>query len=770
MTRKRLGIFGASDESFELLRLLAGNPEVEIVRLWHADRAEALERARRLGAEVESAVAPILSDELESFAGTGDLHAIVDAGVESGGASFADQWREAHPGEESLPCQVLTPLTARLLFGYGVAARDRKTELLQALTEVVDSVDLTVDADALFRRMLEIAMGVTGADGGSLMLLDEERRELRIRVAVGVEPELWPKIRVHLGEGIAGRVAADARPLLVAGKADRRSFHIVRERFDVESAVCVPLVHEGRVLGVLNLHHKSRQEAFGEEDLEFAEQLAHRGSQIIARAQAHEALRHQAARYEAVREVRAILARRDPLLQRLHALCTCVAARAGHGIATVYLHDPDEGELRLAATSLEGGGFGGEYRVVPGEGIDGRVAEKRRPAFLRGADGSVEYVALPLLAGERLVGVLSVQAGGEAPRGRAAEEMLLEMGAAVAEAVAQADREARMAARATRMSAINETGIRMLSSAEIGEVTRLATSSACMILEADHAVLRLQDRETGRYVIRSYYGAADGPLQERLFRLDKRVSVDVIRRRTAALVRDVETSAALAEHGPDFRSLMAAPLKREGRVVGTLAVYDKVATDRFYAGRFNDDDLQVFARLVGYVERAVANAAFQAQAREHRNFDEETGLPNTSYLSQRLREETARAAGREAALALATCCIENLEELRRRANPVHAHRVVLRVMEALRAHLRDFDVLGRVRPDLFAALLPEPGPAPSERVFALARATADAISKDERLNEPVRVELAFGYAIYPNDGDDPRVLLERAGSPRIRMV
>ena len=68
---------------------------------------------------------------------------------------------------------------------------------------------LTIDAAALFPRLLETAVGVTGAEGGSLMLLDEATRELRVRVATDVEQELWPKIRVPLGEGIAGRVAAE---------------------------------------------------------------------------------------------------------------------------------------------------------------------------------------------------------------------------------------------------------------------------------------------------------------------------------------------------------------------------------------------------------------------------------------------------------------------------------------------------------------------------------------------------------------------------------
>jgi len=66
--------------------------------------------------------------------------------------------------------------------------------------------------------------------------------------------------------------------------------------------------------------------------------------------------------------------------------------------------------------------------------------------------------------------------------------------------------------------------------------------------------------------------------------------------------------AALRDFGSDARSAMAAPLKRDGRVIGTLAVYDKVASDRFYVGHFGDEDLQLFGKFVSYLERAVAEA------------------------------------------------------------------------------------------------------------------------------------------------------------------
>jgi diguanylate cyclase (GGDEF)-like protein len=291
-----------------------------------------------------------------------------------------------------------------------------------------------------------------------------------------------------------------------------------------------------------------------------------------------------------------------------------------------------------------------------------------------------------------------------------------------------------------------------------------------MVLEADHAILRLQDSETGRYVIRSYFGSADGYEQEKLFRLDKRVSVDVIKRRGSLLVREIAEDAAFRDLDSGVCSVIAAPLKREGRVIGTLSIYDKIATDRFTTGSFSDSDLQIFTKFISYLERAVANALFYAHARQFRNFDEDTGLPNASYIGKRIHEEVVRAENRESGLALAVCRIENLTEIEQTINPARAKKVAQRTVDALRAHLRDFDVLGRTDENEFTVLMPEPGFAAGERVFALARAVADDISKDDSLNETIRVSLGFGYAVYPSEGADCDSLLECAKTPRIRMI
>jgi diguanylate cyclase (GGDEF)-like protein len=758
--RRRLGIWGATEESLRLLRLLAANPDVDVERIYDADIPAALERARGLGTEVSHRIAPILVDDVNAFFAEQDFDAIVD--------SEGDFSRHAPAGPRSA-LQVVTPLTARLLWGYGVPPRDRKAELLQALHEVVESVDLTVEADELFERMLEIAVGVTGAEGGSLMLLDSEDQVLRMRVAQGVEPELWPKIRVALGQGISGRVAAEGRPIHLRGRADRRNYDLMRERVDVESALCVPLIHAGKVLGVLNVHHATHADVFSDEDLDFMEQLARLDAQIIARAQEHESLRSQAARYDAVREVQRVLRGPALLSDRLQEFCRFMADRAGQGIVHLYLKEAD-GSLRLAATSLAGGGFGGEYRLEPGAGIDGDAIRQQRPSLLRHEDGRLGYAALPLLAGSQLVGLLSIQAGSQVEQSHGLLESWQEIAAAAAETIARTNREARLATRAERINAINETSIRMLSCTEPNEVARLATSSASMILEADHAILRLQDPKTRRYSIRSYFGSADGPAQESLFRLDKAVTVDAIRRRAPHLIQDASLDPNLGEFCDEMRSVLTAPIKRSGEVIGSVSVYDKVALDRFFASRFDDEDLQVFGRLVAYVERALDHALSHRENQQHRNFDEATGLPNESYLDKRLREEISRAAGRENALALCVCRLENRDELVAEAGLAHVNRVVSCLAESMRTHLRDFDVLARIDQDEFAVLMPEPGRTPGERVFELARAVADAVSKDEALNQPVRVGLAFGYGVHPADGADEAALLAHARKPRIRMV
>jgi len=133
--RRRIGIYGASDESLRLVELLTSNPDVEIARVYHPVRGEALAIARAVDPALPSELDALLGDDADAFAADASLDAVIDG---LGEPHFAAH----HPAATARGLQIVSPLTARLLWGYGVPSRDRKAELLQALSEVVMSATI----------------------------------------------------------------------------------------------------------------------------------------------------------------------------------------------------------------------------------------------------------------------------------------------------------------------------------------------------------------------------------------------------------------------------------------------------------------------------------------------------------------------------------------------------------------------------------------------------------------------------------------------------
>lgn len=755
--RRRVGIYCASDEALSLIPFLAENPELELVYVYDPDADSVFNRL----AQFEPGTAALLEQTLTHDAHAFDLPGIVDTVIDgSPDAAFA-----ANPPTQDI--QVVTPLTARVLWGGSVPAPNPKTELLQALHEVLQSYTLAMDTDELFTRMLEIALRETGAEQGSLMLLDETDETLRVCVAAGIEPELWPKIRVALGDGIAGRVAREGRPLRLRGKADRARFQIVRERLDVESALCVPLFHDDRVIGVLNLHHRSRADAFDETHFQFAQDLARVDAQIIVRAQEQDRVRRQAARYTAAREVQRIMATEAPLPDRLRALCDFVAEEAGHGITHLYLHDPDDDALHLAATSLAPPTQVGDACVRMGSGIDGRAAETGEPIILRGDDGALAYAALPLATRGVLTGLLSVQVG-DSDRAPLTDERISEICNEAAHEISRAERDIRLQERARKVAAIHDEGLKIVVASTLDQRLQRAATAAARVLEANHVVVR-QSEDASRFTIRAYCGAAVDAQRDALFALDRDVTGTTLRADAPLLVRAPETHEFLSAHDVPGGSLLAAPLHCGSALVGSIAIYGKRPLASMRSRRFGGEDLVVFGTLVSMVERALRHAPGAGEPAIPTHFDRETKLPNSYYLEQRLVQEVSRSHAGNDSLTIVVVTIEDIEALTKQ-NPAFTQRIIERTVASLRSRSRGFDVVGRLSHGEFALLLPEPGPAPSERVAELARAVADDVTKDQNPNDPLRISLAFGYATQPLDGSDAHALLARARKKRIEMV
>ncbi len=750
VVRKRLVIAGHSREGLELVPLLEANPAVEVCAIVVEDPAA----ARAVLEEIDPAIAQHLAGritvEVERALALPGLAAVIDAGA-------PPRLRERLVAARGVP--VTTPALARMLYAFGPADAFSKPDLLAALREIMDSADLTRDRRSVLDLVLQVAVTATGADRGSLMLWDEHARVLRVAVALGIEEELIAKIRVRAGEGIAGRAFAAERAVLLNGKADHTRWQIVRERDDVESAISAPLVHQERVLGVLNLSHARHQNQFTEEDLAFVEELARLDARIIARAEELHGILRESASLRVEAQLRRVLARPEPLSARLAAACQLLADGLRGGVARLWLRDGAEsgddgareaGEgagigLSLQASSTRLDPLGGRERLAPGQGLPGRAAAERRALWLggRGADTDLCHSALPLLAGEDLLGALEVSGSGD----RAGEltGRLESAATALAEELASQLRTARLEREARRNERLGAAAAALAGCEDARTLWDLAASSVVSLLEAQDAVLRLRDPESGRFRIVAWSGVGQwrrAPLAE----FERRLATEAMRNRKIVRVADLAADPAdpaLAEQAVGVTTAMIMPLIRDGQPLGSLSALGKVAEEPLLGDRFERADEAVLERLAQHVLAALA--AFREPERP--DVDPETGLPTARLLRERLEEELARSRFRGHRLVWI--------ELRAAGLQPEAHasgasgRAAAALGHALRAGLRPFDVLTRPAPERFVALVPEPEREASALLGDLSRRAREVLAE-----AGLRVDLRVGSAVFPDDAVD----------------
>jgi len=279
-------------------------------------------------------------------------------------------------------------------------------------------------------------------------------------------------------------------------------------------------------------------------------------------------------------------------------------------------------------------------------------------------------------------------------------------------------------------------------------------SSALALLEAQDAVLRLRDPESGRFRIVAWSGIGQWRRAPRA-ELERRLATEAMRTRKLVRVTDLSSDPALAEHAVGVATAMIAPLLREGQPAGSLSVLGKVPEEPLLGDRFGPADEAVLERLAQHAQAAVA--AFREPERP--DLDAATGLPTARLLRERLEEELARSRFRGHRLLLLELRAAGLAP---EARPAAAtERAAAALARALRGALRPFDVLARTAPERFAALVPEPEQEPTALLAELCRRARETLAGHD-----APVQLHVGYAVFPDDAIDADGLEARAAEAR----
>jgi signal transduction protein with GAF and PtsI domain len=151
-----------------------------------------------------------------------------------------------------------------------------------------------VERGKLLEMIVRVAARVISSRAGSLFLVDPDTEELVFEVAIGPKAHEIKHLRVPLGHGIAGLVAASGQPMAIADASDdpRHAADVARAAgYAPKSILCVPLVLGDEVIGALELLDKEGDETFTAGDMELLGLFAAQAAVTIAQSRAHENMR-----------------------------------------------------------------------------------------------------------------------------------------------------------------------------------------------------------------------------------------------------------------------------------------------------------------------------------------------------------------------------------------------------------------------------------------------------------------------------------------------
>ncbi len=149
--------------------------------------------------------------------------------------------------------------------------RFNKELLSDKLMSAAEDIYADIHMDELLVTVLDVALKCTGAECGSIMLLEKDSRVMNIKVARGIEKERLAQAgAVRMGEGIAGMAAQENRPFVIKGMNGENRIQPFLKRPEIKHSAVVPLTVRNRVFGVLNVHTKMDQARveFDEENLQ----------------------------------------------------------------------------------------------------------------------------------------------------------------------------------------------------------------------------------------------------------------------------------------------------------------------------------------------------------------------------------------------------------------------------------------------------------------------------------------------------------------------
>lgn len=160
-------------------------------------------------------------------------------------------------------------------------------EHLRRIQTVTDAGLAHLTVEALLDELLSRIRELLHADTAAVLLLDENHNELVATAAKGIEEEVEQGVRLPVGAGFAGRIAANGQPVILERVDHGKVLNPLLLRRGIRSMLGVPLTTGDGVIGVLHVGTLYPRR-FTEEDVELLQLVADRVALAVEAGRQHE--------------------------------------------------------------------------------------------------------------------------------------------------------------------------------------------------------------------------------------------------------------------------------------------------------------------------------------------------------------------------------------------------------------------------------------------------------------------------------------------------
>jgi signal transduction protein with GAF and PtsI domain len=188
---------------------------------------------------------------------------------------------------------------------------------MEALAAVAQTIAAESYLDRILQAISEMVAETLDSPVCSIMLVDDERRELVINAARCSTPEYLHKMPIKIEDSLIGRVIREGRHIMVPNVLEEKQYRYpeLARKTGLASLLSVPLISRDKVIGTINIYTRE-QRPFSEEEVGFVKVVAGQAAIAIENAR----LMSETLDMKRTLETRKLVERAKGILQYKHNL------------------------------------------------------------------------------------------------------------------------------------------------------------------------------------------------------------------------------------------------------------------------------------------------------------------------------------------------------------------------------------------------------------------------------------------------------------------